>query len=187
MAEASTSNLEQALPLLWAAPQFQSSADETPDVLVTRDMNNGLAANYVLGEIGNLQYVRESDLSKVRMTRDDLHSRAVQNLAEAARRTPVDIVRQEGGSLAALWVKEGHWSEAALLLVDELWDKTLKALAPNGFIAAIPRPDILVFCDAGHAAGLVELRAMVTQAFHSETITKALFRRKGLSWQRYSD
>ena len=187
MAEASSRTWEHALPLLWAASQLQRSTDEAPDALVTRDMGNGLEVNYVLGEIGKLQYLRESDLSKVRMTRDELHTRAIRNLADAARRNPVDVVRQEGGSFVALWVKEGHWSEATLLLVDELWDKTFKALAPNGFTAAIPRPDMLVFCDAGNAAGLAELRAIVTQAFHSETITKAVFRRDGLSWRRYSD
>ncbi len=181
------SNYERVLPLLWPASQLQLSTDEKPDGLVTRDMGNGLVVNYVLGEIGQLQYLRESDLSKVRMTRDELHACAIQNLTEAARRSPVEMVHQQGGSFAAIWVGEDHWSEAALLLVDDLWDKTLRTHAPDGFIAAIPRPDVLIFCNAGDTAGLVELRATAAKAFHSETITKALFRRDGLSWRRFSD
>ena len=188
-----TITLVRPMPLLWAASQLQSSTDETPDALVIRDMGNGLMVTYVLvedgktlGEGGTYWYLREKEFPKFRMTRDDLHSRAVENLADAARMAPVTWV-QQGSIFVGLWVQDFPKSEAALLLVDELWDKTLRKFAPDGFIAAIPRPDIIAFCNFGDAAALVELRTIVTQAFHSQSITKALFRRDESSWQRYSD
>jgi hypothetical protein len=70
-----TSNYGRALPLIWVASQLQPSTDEALDVLVTREMGNGLVVNYVLGEMGNLRYLRETDLSKVRMTRGELRRR----------------------------------------------------------------------------------------------------------------
>ena len=186
--------LVRPMPLLWASSQVVPSADE--NALVARDMGNGLSVTYALvedgktlgadGEEGEFLYLREKEFPKFRMTRDDLHARAIENLTDVVKVCPPVWV-QQGAIFVGLWAAKGHWSEAALLLVDELWDKTFKAHAPDGFIAAIPRPDVLAFCNSGDAAGLVELRAIVKQAFHSVSITKALFRRNGLSWHRYSD
>ena len=62
--DGSTSDYERVKPLLWAASQLESSTNEAPDALVTRDMGNGLVVNCILGEIGKLQYVWESDLPR---------------------------------------------------------------------------------------------------------------------------
>jgi uncharacterized protein YtpQ (UPF0354 family) len=164
----------------------QPSADESTasGALVARDLGNGLFVVYILEESGQSRYARESDLSGARMTRIDLHYCSIQNVVDTARRKPVDVVRYDS-AFVVLW--EG-WYEASLILAKEIWDGSFKELVPGGFIAAIPRQDVLAFCDAQSASGLAKLREISIRAFGGElAIATTLFRRQGFSWLRHPD
>ena len=72
--------------------------------------------------------------------------------------------------------------EASLILIDELWEDTLDHFAPNGFIAAFPCRDILAFCDAESAAGIEQLRQIITRAEEGDhQITPVPYYRSGVN------
>ena len=65
--------------------------------------------------------------------------------------------------------------EASLLLVDDLWDRQLVHLAPNGFVAAVPNRNILAFCDAKTPDGPLQLRRIIQSGAGDHPISTTLY------------
>lgn len=96
-------------------------------------------------------------------------------------------VRPYGDLFAVLF--DGNF-EASLILIDALWDEHLAHLAPDGFVAAIPNRDILVFCDAKSETGVERLRSIVSRAKgldHPITSTLYLRTPSTRTWQPYAN
>jgi hypothetical protein len=72
-------------------------------------------------------------------------------------------------------------------LLDDLWNKTFAAEAPNGAVAAVPSRDVLAFCDAKSEQGIQELQALVERVSERghHLLTKTLYQRVGGQWKRY--
>src|SRR5882757_2569638 len=92
-----------------------------------------------------------------RMTEAELHRNAVANLALLLNDRGAEIHPCADGFVV---VFDGNF-EASLLLVDDLWDRQLAHLAPNGFVAAVPNRNILAFCDLKTPEGPLQLRRII--------------------------
>ena len=153
------------------------------DSPVIRDLGNGLLVLYVVDTRDAFEFVQNRHLSAVGIDHENLHSAAMANFLEfIAERTRV----QAYGEIFALFV-DGNF-EASLLLVDTLWDASLAAYAPNGFVVAVPARDVLAFTDAGSASGVEELREIVSRVFHGgdHLIGPELYRRQAGRWVQYA-
>jgi len=49
------------------------------------------------------------------------------------------------------------------VLIDELWDGSLKQYTPNGPVVTVPARDMCAFCDAASAEGIRQLRKVAQQ------------------------
>jgi hypothetical protein len=92
-----------------------------------------------------------------RMTEAELHRNAVANLALLLNDRGAEIHPCADGFVV---VFDGNF-EASLLLVDDLWDRQLAPLAPNGFVDAVPNRNILAFCDVKTPEGPLQLRRVI--------------------------
>jgi hypothetical protein len=73
-------------------------------------------------------------------------------------------------------------------LIDDLWNEELAHFAPNGVIAAVPCRDILAFCDAENASGVLELRQLIQRVENGDhPISSVLYRRHASIWKPYAD
>lgn len=144
------------------------------DQPVLTDLSNGLLVAYLVDEGNAFTYVQERHLAEAGVERATLHVRAVENLAETARVNGLEVL-PHGDIFAVLC---GGNFEASLILVDGLWDQSLRHLAPNGYMVAIPNRDILVLCDSGSEAGIEQLRQVIQRAEGGDhPITTTLYRR----------
>jgi uncharacterized protein YtpQ (UPF0354 family) len=151
---------------------------------VVTDLGNGLGVVYLVDEGEHLTYVQHHHLTAINANPKGLHEMGLINLSKRAEQK-LRMVNQ--GAIYGLLL-DGQF-EASLILLDDLWDKTLAHLAPNGFIAALPSRDVLAFCDARSAQGIAELRSIVNRIFPDgdHLLTRELYQRRNGQWTPFRE
>ena len=146
---------------------------------MVRDLGNGLLVCYVVDDDENLVFVQHAQLESSGLDGDALHAIALENLAAGADGR---ISLQPYGAVHALFF-DGNL-EASLILLDDLWEHTLREHVTNGFAVAVPARDILAFCDVQSAEGLAELGNIIArvQSGGDHLISAQIYRREGSSW-----
>jgi uncharacterized protein YtpQ (UPF0354 family) len=148
------------------------------DSPVLRDLGNGLLVAYVVDEGESFAYVQNRHLLDAGIDQQILHQTAVGNLHALAEK---HLRIQPYGTIFAVFM-EGNF-EASVLLLDTVWDVSLKDHVHEGFMAAAPSRDVLAFGDSSSSEAIAELRAVIArleQADHQ--LSTSLFWRKGSMW-----
>ncbi|MDB0572451.1 hypothetical protein LBW59_16950 [Ralstonia solanacearum] len=92
------------------------------------------------------------------------------------------VVREYGAIYVALM---GGNFEASLLALDVMWSHWYGQLAQGGFVAVAPARDLLAFCDASSAQGLMELQQVVQRSGNCDhQLHPYLYQRTGTRWQQ---
>lgn len=159
---------------------FSLDEDRSPVVDL---LGNGLMVVYLVDEGDRFVYVQHRHPKSIQADPRGLMEFGLVNLTTLAR-SSLQVVQQ--GAFYGL-VLDGHF-EASLLLVDELWDKALAAMTPNGAVIAIPARDVLLFCDGANAQGIQQMRDAAGRVMQSgdHLLTDQLYRRADGSWIRYA-
>jgi hypothetical protein len=149
------------------------------DAPVERALGNGFVADYVVPEDERLLPVRPAHLCAAGLAVEALHEAALANLAALVQARAE--VHHYGRIHAVLM---GADLEASVLLCDPFWDAWHTALAPGGFVAAIPGRDVLAFGDAASAGALRELDDLCTRMAPAleEPLAERLYRRIDGRW-----
>jgi uncharacterized protein YtpQ (UPF0354 family) len=156
------------------------------DAPVLTELGNELLVGYVVDQGSRFQYVQRRHLLAERMTEAELHRNAVANLALLLNDRGAEVHPCADGFVV---VFDGNF-EASLLLVDDLWDRQLAHLAPNGFVAAVPNRNILAFCDLKTPEGPLQLRRIIQSVGTGDhPISTALYYRDLTlrNWRVYLD
>jgi uncharacterized protein YtpQ (UPF0354 family) len=177
--------LSRALPYL--KPNLKNGEASTGipfrDLPVTRQFDADLIITYLLDGGDTFKYVQNRDLGGAGLTKHQLHDLSLRNLSFLAE----DKLEVQAYGAVNVFLMGGHF-EASLLLLDELWEKKLVYLAPNGFLVAAPARDVLAVCDIESNRGMAELRAIVNRAQSAgHLITPVLLRREIGRWIRHLD
>jgi len=161
------------------APSLQLNEDESP---VLKTLGGDLLVSYVLDEGNKFSYVQAKHLRAAGITADDLHQTAVENLRKAAQGR---VTLREYGAIKGLFF-DGNF-EASLILLDELWDVTLRDYHGGEPVIAVPARDILCFSKSSSAAGIAEMRAAIERVWPTgnHLISRELFLRRGQQWVAY--
>jgi uncharacterized protein YtpQ (UPF0354 family) len=152
-------------PALWLP------APEAP--VLTMIGSSGLLVGYVVDRGSYFLHVQRRHLVAERMSESDLHRRALVNLGMLLKDGTAEVYPCADCFLV---VFDGNW-EASLLLVDDLWDRQLVHLAPNGFVAAVPNMNILAFCDAKTPDGPLQLHRIIQSGAGDHPISTILYYR----------
>lgn len=149
---------------------------------VIKKVTPSLAAAYLVDTGNTFTYIQHRHLSAAGITVEELHSKAIYNLATMAQ-TQVKV--QPYGNIYAVLM--GGNFEASLILFDGFWMQSCARLAPNGFIAAFPARDILAFTDAANAQGIEELHQLCTRvgSTSDHPLTTQLHSYASGIWQPY--
>jgi hypothetical protein len=162
-----------------AAPTPLASPAAEDDAPVER-VEDELVVDYVVPEADRLLPVHRSHLRTAGLPADALHEAALANLA-ALVKARAEV--HHYGRIHA--VMTGADLEASVLLCAPFWDEWHAALAPGGFVAAIPGRDVLAFGDAASAAALRELDDLCTRMAPAveEPLSERLWRRVDGRWR----
>ncbi|RDS81351.1 DUF1444 family protein [Dyella psychrodurans] len=149
---------------------------------VMKKVAPSLAAAYIVDTGNSFTYIQHRHLSAAGITSEELHSKAIYNLAAMAQ-TKVKV--QPYGNIYAVLM--GGNFEASLVLFDGFWVQSCAHLAPNGFIAALPARDILAFTDAANAQGIEELHQLCARvgSTNDHPLTTQLYSYVSGVWQPY--
>lgn len=137
------------------------------DMPVTRATAGVFAVQYMVDAGDHYLSVSEGELDRSGLTLDQLHDIAMKNLrrlvAEAKPGLRLSRLPGKDGQGKAIMVLLDGNNEAAMMLLDELWDQAFKKHIPNKAMAVIPARDICVFIDfsAVTEGGLGDLQSVV--------------------------
>lgn len=170
--------LKRALPAepLPGEKVVELSYADTP---VMRDLQNGLLVAYLVDEGSSYGYVQHKDLDTAGVTEDELHAAGIENLyGVATHRLKV----QPYGPIFALLM--GGTFEASMILLDNLWEQSLREHVGGSFLVAIPARDVLAFGDASLPAAVAGLQAVVSRLIDGggAELATVLYRHEGAAW-----
>jgi len=175
---------QRAMPYMVADLSDEPTAMPTvevgrTDAPVLARLGNGLLLAYLVDQGDHFEYVLARHLDDEGLTPMTLREVATENLL---RRASADVQLHAVGSAFALTF-DGNF-EASLLLLDGLWEASLVAHAPSGFVVAVPARDVLAFADAASEDGVQELRAIVSRVFAGgdHLLIRHLLRRDSGAW-----
>lgn len=125
--------------------------------------------NYMVDDGHQYTGINDDELAKSGYSLDELHLLAMRNLRQLVKQAQSGLKLRrlpaaDGPSEAIMLTLDGD-NEAALLLLDELWDKFLAKHIPNGVIAVAPARDLCVFIDMNSVTkgGLGDLQNVVVK------------------------
>ena len=149
------------------------------DTPVMKDLDNGLLVAYLVDEGDSYGYVQYRDLESSGVTESEVHAAGIANLFVLAEQ---QLQVKQYGSLFTLLV--GGTFEASMILLDDLWERSLAPYVEAPFVVAIPARDVLAFGDAASPAAIRELNAVVARLIDagSAELATMLYRRQGAAW-----
>jgi hypothetical protein len=133
----------------------------------------------LVDEGDSFSYIQGRDLRETGIREEELHHRAVANLA--ARADGNVTVRQSRSTWALFF--DGNF-EASLMHLDDLWTHELREYAPDP-VVVVPARDVLAFCDVESVDGVSELRAVVKRVWPvgDHLLSEHLYRRTEGKWR----
>jgi uncharacterized protein YtpQ (UPF0354 family) len=184
LAEESSKTLSIVVPRMYVALPKAGEADVTlsePDSPVERRLVADLIIFYAFDVGTHFEIVAKRDLERLRMTEDELHDRALQNL----RALRLEVRANQGDRIMMLTA--GGNFEATLLLLPEIWS-SVAPMVSGRIVASVPARDILYVTGDSNPENLADLRRwtskMIEQA--DKPLSRAFIRWNGTHWEEYS-
>ncbi|MFH1023894.1 MAG: hypothetical protein V1809_10975 [Planctomycetota bacterium] len=167
--------LKAEIPASAPDPVVSLSFEDSP---VLRKFVPGLLAAYLVDDGDRFSYIQGRDLREAGVGEDQLHFQAVSNLARFA---DGKLRIQRSGLVWALFL-DGNL-EASLIMLDGLWDGSLREYVRSP-VVAVPARDVIAFCDSSSADGISELRAVVDRVWPggNHLLSRDLYRRQERNW-----
>lgn len=152
----------QLLPLQISDPRMAEAPDaqHLPLMRATRGV---FGVTYAVDEGAHYALATPHELQQAGMFADELHCKAVTNLAAAIGSGALDLRLLGNRSTPYMGIAMGGDFEASTVLLDRLWDEKLTRYTPNGAVVAIPARDVCAFCDAESAEGIAHLQQLVAR------------------------
>lgn len=131
--------------------------------------------------------VGREDMQAAGLSLERLHQAALGNLAKLVKGQPGLRVIEEPAKARYCGLLLDGDHEACLVLLDALWDHTLKSRTPNGAVVSIPSRDVLAFCDAGSPEGIAQLKQAASRipANAQGALTPQLLLRRHGRWELF--
>jgi len=129
-----------------------------------------------------LSFLKESEIEKLNLTKDELRSLAIKNVRER-----IDRIEQSGAGPIYMLTAGGTF-EASILLFDDIINE-LEKIVDGDLIIAAPSRDLFLFTGSQSSEGIQKLRKFI-QSIHEEgsyLISKSMLVRKNGEWREFTD
>ena len=137
---------------------------------------------YVIEHDASFEFLNERTLEAAGLSNSDMRRIGIRNLADRLR-GKLEVTKS--GEVA--YFTKGDGFEASAILLDRLWNVSLTAFAPTGFIAALPARDVLAVCDRSSVAGVAALYGIIRRVFSrgDHLLIPTLIERRMNMWMPY--
>lgn len=130
-----------------------TSDDEKPVILTAK---SSLGVAYMHNARNYMAMVSLGELKNTRLSMMRLHRIGMKNLASLIKSNPEQLKLRPYQSVNQLTFDNSY--DASLILLDFLWDTTLRHLYSDAPVVTIPSRSTCAFCDSGSAEGLRDLQ-----------------------------
>ncbi|MDM5186420.1 DUF1444 family protein [Bacillus sp. DX4.1] len=151
------------------------------DSMVHTFFNEDLMITFLVEDGQNefFQYVQNRHVTVEGLDKEQLLEIGINNLYKLAdeKELRVHTLTEECFAL----ILDGNF-EASLIVLDDLWEHSLKQFVSNGYAAAIPARDILIFCDSNASNGIEKMKSIIEKVWEGGDhllIDKILVRSEG--------
>jgi len=143
--------------------------------------NEDLIITFLVDDYQNnyFHYVQHKHISGEGLDEEQLLEIGKDNLYKLADEKELRVHTLTEGCFAL--ILDGNF-EASLIVLDDLWDHSLKEFVSNGYAVAIPARDILVFCDCNAGNGIEKMKGIIEKVWEDGDhllIDKILVRSEG--------
>jgi hypothetical protein len=175
----------QLLDMKIAAPGMDIPSGDQP---VCQVLMGIFAATYLIDQGDSYGYATIGEMQEAGLSPEALRRIGLKNLAAhlQAHKEAFKLLPLQDGAYGLRL--DGHF-ESSLILLDSLWDGSLKKYFPTAPVVTLPSRDVCAFCDAGSPAGIAVLRVLATKVSHGgdHLISPALFTRRAGKWVPFED
>lgn len=175
--------LEFVVPRIYVTLPTSGSAEvklAPDDSPVERRLVADLMIFYAFDLETHFQIVAHRDLSRLGVSGDELHDRALANL----RALKLEVRAHEGANVIML-VAGGNY-EATLILLPEIW-KSMASMVSGQIVASVPARDVVFVTGDSTNENLGELRRCTSKAIEhaDKPLSRCFLRWNGSSWEKY--
>jgi uncharacterized protein YtpQ (UPF0354 family) len=154
------------------------------DSLVSEILFDDCFINYLIDDRKSnyLSYVQNRDIQKDGYCKDQLKHIGLRNLEELAdEKMVVDKLTEYDIYSVSL----DNTFDAALILLDGLWDNNLRQFIKNDFVIAIPARHVLAFCDSQDIQAINVLNILCKEIYeeNDHVLSKKLYIRQDGKWE----
>ncbi|HEY7118748.1 MAG TPA: DUF1444 family protein [Tepidisphaeraceae bacterium] len=130
---------ERIMPMILPA-QF---CDEAYETVVSQPLIEGLRVAYAIDSDRTISYIARKLFDEWRISMDDLHDRAIENLVTRSEEMHANVAQDEEGNITLIILSQRDGYDSARILLPTLHDRLSEHLG-SPFVAAIPHRDILL-------------------------------------------
>jgi hypothetical protein len=151
---------ERILPLI-----LPSEKSETYESAVTQPLLEGLVVGYAIDSDRTIAYLSKTQFDTWRMTLDDLHETALQNMVARSEAISAHAAEDEDGKINLILFQTMDGYDASRILLPTLHER-LREYLGSPFAAGIPNRDILL-CFRNDDETVARMRAQISDDYRS--------------------
>jgi uncharacterized protein YtpQ (UPF0354 family) len=162
---------DRIMPVLVTSDYFESAGEAA----VGQPIVEGLHVAYVIDGDRTISHIPAAQFKKWKVSLDDLHSKAIENLVEKSQTLAADAAQDDSGQVNLILFQRGDGYDSSRLLLPTLHDR-LRPHLGSPFLAAIPNRDILI-CIRNDTSILSSVKDQIAKDFRTmpRQITEKLF------------
>jgi uncharacterized protein YtpQ (UPF0354 family) len=130
---------ERIMPMILPS-QF---CDEAYETVISEPLIEGLRVAYAIDSDRTISYISRKLFDSWRLTMDDLHETAIENLTKASEEMQANVAQDEEGRISLIILSRRDGYDASRILLPTLHERLSEHLG-SPFMAAIPHRDILL-------------------------------------------
>jgi hypothetical protein len=130
---------ERIMPMILPA----GAAEEGFESVVSQPLIEGLRVAYAIDSDRTISYIANKLFDGWKMSMDDLHEQAIDNLVRRSEEMQANVAQDEDGSITLIILSQRDGYDAARILLPTLHERLSEHLG-SPFVAAIPHRDILL-------------------------------------------
>lgn len=130
---------ERIMPMILPA----AFCDEAYETVVSQPLIEGLRVAYAIDSDRTISYIAKKLFEDWKVTVDDLHEAAIDNLVRRSEEMHANVAQDEDGNITLIILSQRDGYDAARILLPTLHERLSEHLQ-SPFVAAIPHRDILL-------------------------------------------
>ncbi|MCG8599274.1 MAG: hypothetical protein MI807_03940 [Verrucomicrobiales bacterium] len=127
----------------------------------SKELGNEISIALIFNFGESVKNVSKADLNRLKISEDQAHATAIENLAKLAASQAVKMRQIQGPEGKPFLLFGGHWAAATCILLPHLHSSLSKRFESEEVCVSIPHRDALLAFPRGNSTYLAEMKKMI--------------------------